>query len=57
MDANDTKTPLPAGVHLTKSEDPSSTKLRTEYQQLISTLLYAALGTRPDIAFAVTQLS
>ena len=57
MDANNTKTPLPTGVHLTKSEDPSSTKLRAEYQQLIGTLLYAALGTRPDIAFAVTQLS
>ena len=57
MDANDTKTPLPAGVHLTKSENPSPTKLRTEYQQLIGTLLYAALGTRPDIAFAVTRLS
>ena len=57
MNANDTKTPLPAGVHLTKSETPSSTNLRTEYQQLISTLLYAALGTRPDIAFAVTRLS
>ena len=54
MDANDTKTPLPAGVHLTKSEAPSSTNLRTEYQQLIGTLLYAALGTRPDIAFTVT---
>ena len=47
----------PAGVHLTKLETPSSTNLRTEYQQLISTLLYAALGTRPNIAFAVTWLS
>ena len=57
MDANDTKTPLPTEVHLIKSETPSSTNLRTEYQQLISTLLYAALGTRPNIAFAVTRLS
>ena len=57
MDANDTKTPLPAGFHLTKSENPSSTNLRTKYQQLICTLLYAALGTIPDIAFAVTRLS
>ena len=57
MDANNTKTPLPAGVHLTKSETPSSTNLRTKYQQLIGTLLYAALGIRLDIAFAVTQLS
>ena len=52
--ANDTKTPLPTGVHLTKSETPSSTNHRTNYQHLISTLLYAALGTRPNIAFAVT---
>ena len=57
MNPSDTKTPLPAGVHLTKSETPSPTNSRTEYQQLISTLLYAALGTRPNIAFAVTQLS
>ena len=57
MNANNTKTPLPAGVHLIKSETPSSTNLRTKYQQLIGTLLYAALGTRPDIAFAVTWLS
>ena len=54
MDTNETKTPLPTGVHLTKSETPSSTNLRTEYQQLIWTLLYAALGTRPNIAFTVT---
>ena len=39
MDGNNTKTPLLAGVHLTKSETPSSTDLRTEYQQLIGTLL------------------
>ena len=57
MNANNTKTPLSAGVHLTKLETPSSTNLRTEYQQLIGTLLYAALGTRPNIAFTVTQLS
>ena len=57
MNANDTKTPLPAGVHLTKLEIPSSTNLRTKYQQLIGTLLYAALGTRPNIALTVTRLS
>ena len=57
MNANNTKTPLPAGVHLTKSETPPSTNLRTKYQQLIGTLLYAALGTRPNIALTVTRLS
>ena len=29
----------------------------TRYQQLIGTLLYASIGTCPDIAFAVTRLS
>ena len=29
----------------------------TRYQQLIGTLLYASIGTRPDIAFTVTRLS
>ena len=57
MNANNTKTPLPTGVHLIKSETPSTAELRTKYQQLIGSLLYTALGTRPDIAFAVTQLS
>ena len=54
INANDTKPPLPTGVYLTKSETPSTAKLRTKYQQLIGTLLYTALGTRPNIAFAIT---
>ena len=57
VNANNTKTLLLAGVHLAKSETPSTTELGTKYQQLISILLYAALGTRPNIAFAVTWLS
>ena len=32
INANDTKTPLPTGVHLTKLETPSSMNLRTKYQ-------------------------
>jgi hypothetical protein len=31
-------------------------KLRTKYQQVIGSLLYLMLGTRPDIAFAVTKM-
>ena len=54
MDANDTKTPLPTGVHLTKSENLSSTNLRTEYQQLIGTLLYAALGVKSELRDPIT---
>lgn len=50
-------TPLPAGwkpMANTESPDP---KLRTEYQSIIGSLMYLIIGTRPDIAFAVTRLS
>ena len=55
-DANSTNTPLPAGIHLEKSEDPATIETKTYYQQMIGTLIYAAIGTRPDIAFAATWL-
>ena len=57
LNANDTKTPLPEGVHLVAATEPMSPEKLTRYQQLIGTLLYASIGTRPDIAFAVTRLS
>ena len=56
-DANNTKTPLPAGAHLEKSKVLVTTETKTYYQQMIRTLIYAAIGTRPDIAFAATRLS
>ena len=56
-DANNMKTPLPASVHLEKSEIPVTTKTKTYYQQMIRTLIYAAIGTRPDITFTATRLS
>ena len=55
--ANNTNTPLPAGIHLEKSEEPVALNTKTYYQQIIGTLIYAAIGTRPDISFAATQLS
>ena len=56
LNANDTKTPLPEGVHLIAANEPTPPEKLTRYQQLIGTLLYASIGTRPDIAFAVTRL-
>ena len=52
-------TPLPAGympepVSLDTVIDP---ELRSRYQMVIGSLLYLMLGTRPDIAFAVTKLA
>ena len=57
QDANNTKTLLPASFHLEKSEDLATTETKTYYQQMIGTLIYAAIRTRPDIAFTATCLS
>ena len=48
IDANSTKTPLPAGIHLEKSEETVALDTKTYYQQIIGMLIYAAIGTRPD---------
>ena len=57
LDANNTNTLLPAGIHLEKSEEPVALDNKTYYQQIIRTLIYAAIGTRPNIAFAAMRLS
>ena len=57
QDANSSKTPLPAGIHLEKSKEPVALDTKTYYQQIIRTLIYAAIGTRPDIAFVAMRLS
>ena len=52
-------TPLLAGyvpLPLAKGTMASS-ELRSRYQTVIGSLLYLMLGTRPDIAFAVTKLA
>ena len=56
-DANSTPTPLPAGIHLEKSEEPVALNTKTYYQQIIGMLIYAAISTRPNIAFTATRLS
>ena len=43
----------PAG----SDQTPSTSDRQTLYQSIIGSLLYAALTTRPDIAFAVSELS
>lgn len=57
LDAKPARTPLPSGAVLIASDKPSSPQLRLQYQSIIGTLLYVMLGTRPDIAYAVTRLS
>jgi hypothetical protein len=50
-------TPLPSGYNPVPNELPVDENLRTKYQQVIGLLLYLMLGTRPDIAFAVTKMA
>ena len=57
QDANSTKTPLPAGIHLEKSKEPVALDTKTYYQQIIGMLIYAAIGTRPNITFVAMRLS
>ena len=55
-------TPLSSGTHLTQDNCPTTDKDRTDmanvpYASLVGALMYAAIGTQPDIAFAVGALS
>jgi hypothetical protein len=50
-------TPLPAGYKPLNHTGSADHKLRSKYQSVIGSLLYIMLGTRPDIAYAVTKLS
>ena len=56
-DCKPARTPLPAGAVLEKSSHTAADHSRKRYQSLIGNLLYATLGTRPDISFAVQKLS
>ncbi|TFY51065.1 hypothetical protein EVJ58_g10757 [Rhodofomes roseus] len=51
------RTPLPAGANLLSSTETATEEFRTKYQSIIGSIMYAMLGTRPDIAFAVTRLA
>jgi hypothetical protein len=59
QDAKSAATPLPAG-YMPEPAGQDTTidpELRSRYQTVIGSLLYLTLGTRPDIAFAVTKLA
>jgi hypothetical protein len=56
------KTPLDPGVKLSKSMSPQTPEATKEaslfpYRSVIGSLMYLMLCTRPDIAFAISQLS
>lgn len=58
QDANPVSTPLSKSVKLViPTELASAPTIDAPYAKAIGSLMYAALGTRPDLAFAVQHLS
>ena len=55
--AKPVQTPLPEGYIPLPSTEPVNKPRQTLFQQIIGSLLYLALGTRPDIAYAVAKMS
>ncbi|KAJ8507855.1 hypothetical protein ONZ45_g9806 [Pleurotus djamor] len=51
------KTPLPMGYKPEPYDRQSTPELRSKFQQVIGSLLYIMLGTRPDIAYAVIKMA
>ena len=51
-----TPTPLPAGYHPLSNEKVVDPTLHLRFQMMIGSLIYLMIGTRPNIAFAVTML-
>jgi len=52
-----TPTPLPTGYNPEANTVPVDPTCQQEFQQVIESLLYLMLGTRPDITFAVIKMS
>lgn len=57
LNAKPAITPLPAGYIPTANQESVNPQLRQRYQQVIGSLLYIMIGTRPDIAYAVTKMA
>ena len=58
MDANPIGTPLDSNKQIMSKQDSNDSSIdKSLYAQAIGSLLYAAIATRPDIAYAVQALS
>ena len=51
------QTPLPTGYSPLPNKEEANPDERSYFQQIIGSLLYLALGTRPDIIYAVILMS
>jgi hypothetical protein len=60
--ANAVSMPLDPGQHLSKTQSPSNPEEEEDmaevpYRELVGSLMYAAVATRPDVSYAITNLS
>ena len=55
--ANPTHTPLLTNKNLTKTEDLPTLCNDEPYTELVGSLMYAAVGLRPDLTYTVSALS
>ena len=57
LDSKTVSTPLEVGLKPTKaSTEPEAGEMQ-KYQSAIGSLMYAMLGTRPDLAFAISVVN
>lgn len=55
-DSHPVSTPVDHSIHLSPATDDN--RMNTQlYQQAVGSIMYAAMGTRPDLAFAIQTLS
>jgi len=57
MDVKPAKSPLDPQTDLANTHCEDKTANRKEYLSMVGSLMYAVLGSRPDIAFSITSLS
>jgi len=50
-------TPMESGIHLPPCQNDADLHARPEYQSKIGSVMYAMLGTRPDLAYTISSLS
>jgi len=54
---NPTHTPLPSEFSFKSNKKQYNPRFRQKYQQLVSSLIYLIIGSRPDIGFTVVKLA
>ena len=56
QDINPVKTPMDLNLKV-KPEEPEARDGNNNYASFVGSLMYAAIATRPDIAYAVNRLA